>query len=75
MDDDYLKLYEAMSDRITDLYKCYRVLNDAHSKTAISLAKLESQVGTTSSIVKWLISPVALVSLLIQVLRIFKVIP
>lgn len=74
MDDDYLKLYEAMSDRITDLSKSYRILNDHSQETKIRIVKLETKIDTTASIIKWFISPVAVVSLILQVLRIWNVI-
>lgn len=73
MDDDYLKLYEAMSDRITDLSKSYRVLNDHSQSHRVEIAKINAKLDTTASIVKWLISPVALISLFLQVLRIWNV--
>ena len=74
MDDDYLKLYEAMNDRITDLSTSYRILNDHSQETKIRIVKLETKIDTTASIIKWFISPVAVVSLVLQVLRIWNVI-
>ena len=74
MDDDYLKLYEAMSDRITDLSKSYHILNDHSQETKIRIVKLETKIDTTASIIKWFISPVAVASLILQVLRIWNVI-
>jgi len=55
-----------LSERVTDLNKCYRVLNEAHLDTETRLVRLESQVETTVAIAKWLISPIALISFLLQ---------
>ena len=74
MDDDYLKLYGAMNDRITDLTKSYRVLNDHSHAQAVDLAKLNTKLDTTVSIVKWFISPIAFISLIIQICVVFKVV-
>jgi hypothetical protein len=74
MDDDYLSLYGAMNDRITDLSKSYRVLNDHSQATMVRIVKLETKIDTTISIVKWFISPIAFVSLVLQILRIWNVI-
>lgn len=73
MDDDYFKLYEAMNERITDLSKSYRVLNDHSQSHKVEIAKINTKLDTTASIVKWLVSPVALASLFLQVLRIWGV--
>ena len=74
MDDDYLKLYEAMNDRIADLSKSYRILNDHSHLQAVDIAKLDTKIDTAVSIVKWFISPIALLSLIIQLCVAFKVI-
>lgn len=72
--DDYLKLYEALNDRISDLTESYRILNDHSQSTELKIVKLETRVETVVSIVQWLISPVAIFSLLLQVLRIWNVV-
>jgi len=74
MDGDYLKLYEAMNDRITDLAKSYRVLNEHHQNIEVKIVRLETRIETVVSIVKWFISPIALISLVLQILRICGVI-
>ena len=74
MDDDYLKLYEAINDRITELHKSYRILNDSHHKLERDVTEIKTKISTASSIVKWILSPIAFISLLIQILRIVKVI-
>ena len=72
---DYLlELLETTNLRLTDLSKSYRVLNDNHQSLEIKMTRLESRIDTTASIVKWLISPVAVVGLLIQILQIYGVI-
>ena len=73
MNDDYLKLYEAMNDRITDLTKSYRILNDHSHTQAVDLAKLNTKLDTTVSIVKWFISPIAFFSFVIQICVAFGV--
>lgn len=71
---DYLlELLETTNLRLTDLSKSYRVLNDNHQALEIQMARLEARIDTTASIVKWLVSPVAVFSLLLQILKIWNV--
>ena len=72
--DDEDQRFDFMNQRIDDLATSIKVLND-HSRTqAIELTKLNTKLDTTVSIVKWFISPVALGSFILQVLRIWNVI-
>ena len=72
---DYLlELLETTNLRLTDLSKSYHVLNENHQNLEIKMTRLEARIDTTASIVKWLISPVAVVGLLLQVLQISGVI-
>ena len=72
--DYFIELLDTTNQRLTDLSKSYRVLNDNHQSLEIKMTRLESRIDTTASIVKWLISPVAVVGLLIQVLQVCGVI-
>ena len=69
----FLDLLEVTNQRLTDLHQSYRVLNDHSQAQEIEIVKLNTKLDTTVSIVKWFISPVAALSLLIQVLRIWNV--
>lgn len=72
---DYvLEVLETTNLRLTDLSKSYRVLNDNHHKLELRLTRLESRIDTVTGIIKWLISPVAIIGLFLQILQICGVI-
>ena len=72
---DYLlELLETTNQRLTDLSKSYRVLNDNHQSLEIKMTRLESRIDTTAAIVKWLISPAAVLGFLLQLLQVCGVI-
>ena len=67
MNNEDYKLYQALSERVTDIAKNYRVLNENHHNTELKLTKLETKVNTAVSIVKWVLSPMAVISLAIKI--------
>ena len=69
MDDDYVKLYEAINDRITDLHKSYRTLNDNHQNLEIGFIKLETEVKTVVKIVTWFVSPALAFMIIVELLK------
>ena len=69
----FLDLLEVTNQRLTDLQKSYRILNDHSQSQEIEIVKLNTKLDTTVSIVKWFISPIAAVNLAIQLLRIWNV--
>jgi len=52
-----LKLIEMQGDRLTELVDSYRVLNDNHTDLAKQFVELRTEVKTTMSLVRWLLSP------------------
>jgi hypothetical protein len=66
LSEDVYKVIEVMSDRITDLAKSYRVLNDSHTRLELEFVELRAQVGTSIAIVKWFLSPISFVLLVIK---------
>ena len=71
--DDEDQRFDFMSQRIDEMAKSIKVLNDHSHTQEIEITKINTKLDTTVSIIKWFISPVALVSLIIQVLRIWNV--
>lgn len=72
--DFLLELLESTNLRLTDLSKSYHVLNDSHKELELKMARMESRIDTTTAIVKWLISPIAVIGLTLQILQIIGVI-
>jgi len=72
--DFLLELLETTNQRLTDLSKSYRILNDSHTNLEMRMTRIETRFDTTISILKWLISPAAVVGLVLQVLQIWNVI-
>lgn len=52
-----LKLIEAQGDRLDDLAESYRILNDNHATLSNQFTELRTEVKTTKSFLKWLLSP------------------
>jgi len=69
MSEDIYRLIEAYGERLTDLAKAYRVLNESHSDLELSVVKLETKVDTAVAIVKWILSPMAVISLIIKLVE------
>ena len=72
--DFLLELLDTTNQRLTDLSKSYRVLNDSHTKLEMRMTRIETRFDTTVSILKWLISPAAVIGLVLQILEIWNVI-
>lgn len=52
-----IKLIEMQGDRLDDLSESYRVLNDNHTKLSNQFVELRTEVKTTKSFLKWILSP------------------
>ena len=72
-DEGIYRLLEAMGDRVTDLSKSYRVLNDNHTTLHLEVVELKAQLKTTVSIAKWLFG-ISGLSLLLRILEIVGVV-
>jgi len=79
MDDDVYRLIESLSDRVTDLSKSYRVLNEAHMETQSRLhtielgqTELKTRIDTAISIVKWVLSPISLILLILRLYEMMR---
>jgi len=74
MNAEEYKLYESMRDRITDLAKSYRVLNDNHSRLELEFVEFKAMVNTSITILKYFVSPAVAFTLLIQLGKLVGVI-
>ena len=67
--EDIYKVIEVMGERITDLAKSYRVLNDSHHRLELELVEFRTEIETVTKIVKWLLTPSALFSAAVAVFK------
>ena len=74
MSEETYRLLEAMGDRITDLAKSYRVLNDNHTQLQLEFVEMRTRVETAVSLVKWVLFPISGLTLLLRILEIVGVI-
>ena len=74
MDDDVYRLIEVLNDRLTDLSKAYRVLNENHKELEVGFAELRSKVDTAVAIVKWvgILSPISLILLMLRLYELMR---
>ena len=67
--EDIYKIVEMMNDRITDLQKSYRVLNDHSQTQEIEIVKINTKLDTIASIIKFFITPGVALLVVVQVAR------
>ena len=67
--DDIYKVVEMMNDRITDLQKSYRVLNDHSQTQEIEIVKINTKLDTIADIIKFFITPGVALLVIVQVAR------
>lgn len=67
-------LYSAINDRITDLQKSYRTLNDCHRELEKEFVELKTTVKTVVSIVKFFVTPGIALILVAEVLSLTGVV-
>ena len=71
---DVYKILEVMGDRMTDLQKSYRVLNDAHVELRVEVIEMKTKLTTVYQILTFFVSPTMALILLAEFLRIVGVI-
>ena len=71
---DTNKLLDYTNERITQLQKSYGVLNDCHHELELKYTRMETQLSTLFTIVKFFISPGVALMILIDLLKLGKVI-
>jgi len=74
MNEEEYRLFQAMSDRVTDLAKSYRVLNENHTQLQLDFVEFKSKADMAIAIMKWFISPITGLTLLLRILELLGVI-
>lgn len=69
-EDQLLKLIEVTNERLTDLQKSYRVLNEHHHSLEMEFSTLKTQITLVCQIIKFFISPAMALLILSEVARI-----
>lgn len=67
MNQEEYRLLEAMGDRVTDLAKSYRVLNDNHTRLQLEFVEMRTRLDTAVAIVKWVLAPISGLTLLLSI--------
>ena len=71
---DIYKLIEITNERLTDLQKNYRVLNENHHNLELSFTEVRAQLETVAQIVKFFISPAVALLMLAELLKLTGII-
>jgi len=74
MNEEEYRLFQALNDRVTDLAKSYRVLNDSHTELRLEFVEMKSKAEMAVAIVKWVLSPITGLTLLLRILELLGVI-
>jgi len=68
------RLIEVTNDRLTDLQKNYRVLNDNHHNLELRFTEMRARLETIVQIIKFFISPAVALLVLAELLTLVGVI-
>lgn len=71
---DIYKLIEVTNERLTDLQKSYRVLNDCHNDLKLEFTVMKTKMETIAYLVKFFVSPSLALLILAEVFRIAGVV-
>lgn len=73
MNEEEYRLFKALNERVTDLAKSYRVLNENHSSLELQFVEFRAQITIVVAIAKWLI-PISGLTLLLRILEVIGVV-
>lgn len=62
-----LKLIEVTNERLTDLQKSYRVLNECHHSLEMEFSVLKAQITLICQVIKFFISPAVALLLVAEI--------
>lgn len=68
------RLIDVMGDRVTDLAKSYRVLNEHHGTLQLEVTELRAQIKTVIAIVAWILAPISGLTLLLRIVELLGVV-
>lgn len=71
---DTNKLLDYTNERLTLLQKNFQILNDCHHELELKYTRMETQLGTVVQIVKWFVSPGMALMIILELLKLGKVI-
>jgi len=74
MNEEEYRLFQTLNERVTDLSKSYRVLNDNHAQLRLEFVEFKSKADMAIAIMKWFISPITGLTLLLRILELMGVI-
>lgn len=73
MNDEYLlEVIQEQRERLTDLAKSYRILNDNHTRLELEFVKLQTEIHTVIKIVKWLVPGSAILSGIVLIVKLLE---
>ncbi len=73
MNEEEYKLFEVLNERVTDLAKSFRVLNESHATLELQFVEFRAQITMVVAIAKWLI-PISGLTLLLRILEVIGVV-